>query len=743
MSFLAIDNMDSLMGCNVTVNGTVFIENASAQNGTNISVYSSFGDGLRFWNVSCIDDALNVNFSQSLFFSMNRSPEISVSFPVNGTWHNVTNATVLYRAFDNDNLTNCSVVFDSAINQTATNVTSNSTNNFTLADISEGLHTLYVECVDNGTFRNRNVSRSISFYVDVSPPNVTLSSPALGFWSNFTDVLFNFTAVDLLASSMACNLTINSSILVSNISAPNNTAVNLSLLNLTDALYSWNVSCVDSAYNVNVSETRLLNMSVSPSVYALGPANWSWVNTLNMSFNYTVSDNDVLGNCSLVLNSTVNQTNYSVPRNANVSFYVSAVDEGSHNWSVVCVDNGTYRLSNYSVERFFTVDYTRPWVLLSSPVQGFVSYNSTIDFNFTVFDNFNDNITCNLTVGGVVNLTRVVRNGTSVNETVSGFSAGTHLWNVTCLDTANNTNVSITGNFTVPKAQLQVHSSGIFFNVSSFVELAPTAVFANISNTGGVDALNFTVRFVNGSSQISSLLLNLSHRSNTTLNVSWLPPVGFQNVSVIVDSINLVPEDNESDNNATVNVSVPLWHTVYGNVSGTLLISMNSSSLFVWNVTPSSNGNIYVADLDSSFRWVNATPLGINATGSNSSGDFEELDSAFGTSGLSDSVNATFTSSGRPSALTSFVVFNRQVGNVPSANSTNSTDFLTGILWDASDSAAAGEYNGSQDVVFISNINESLQGKFGVYDFEVRVPSKLRAFKGPDPVSVVFYVELK
>lgn len=85
-------------------------------------------------------------------------------------------------------------------------------------------------------------------------------------------------------------------------------------------------------------------------------------------------------------------------------------------------------------------------------------------------------------------------------------------------------------------------------------------------------------------------------------------------------------------------------------------------------------------------------------------------------------------------------LFGRQIADVPVIDSTNTSAFRTGILWDMSDGGAS--YNGGQDVAFITQINMSQQGSRGVYDYEIRVPATLRSYTGASP-TVAFYVELK
>ena len=96
-----------------------------------------------------------------------------------------------------------------------------------------------------------------------------------------------------------------------------------------------------------------------------------------------------------------------------------------------------------------------------------------------------------------------------------------------------------------------------------------------------------------------------------------------------------------------------------------------------------------------------------------------------------------------PLNVTSFVVFTDTIYNVSIVNSTNNTNFVTGILWDQSDETGDGQFNGSEDVLFITEIKRNQLGRYGNYDFEIRVPSELKKYKGPDLNSVTFYVELK
>ena len=122
-----------------------------------------------------------------------------------------------------------------------------------------------------------------------------------------------------------------------------------------------------------------------------------------------------------------------------------------------------------------------------------------------------------------------------------------------------------------------------------------------------------------------------------------------------------------------------------------------------------------------------------------------ELDTALESTNLTDSINRTWLRNHVPVNITEFIIFADEIRNISIVNSSNTSIFTTGILWDQSDDAPGvgnGEFNGSEDVVFITGISRAQPGLYGVYDFEVKVPSTLRDYKGPDQNSVTFYVEL-
>jgi hypothetical protein len=108
-----------------------------------------------------------------------------------------------------------------------------------------------------------------------------------------------------------------------------------------------------------------------------------------------------------------------------------------------------------------------------------------------------------------------------------------------------------------------------------------------------------------------------------------------------------------------------------------------------------------------------------------------------------DSISALYLTAFVPNEVDSFSVFGRTLPAVPVTQSTSNNNFKTGILWDSSDDTN-GEFDiaEAEDLIFVSKINKGAVGNYGTYDYELRVPAKLREYSGAGS-EAVFYVELQ
>jgi hypothetical protein len=130
-------------------------------------------------------------------------------------------------------------------------------------------------------------------------------------------------------------------------------------------------------------------------------------------------------------------------------------------YNVTIYANDSWGNSNSSETTFFTVvDEVPPSAVVTHPLNGHNSSTDYILFNFTAIDNFFINLTCNITIDGVVNVSNInVTNGTYANRTVSNLGEGTHTWNISCKDSNNNTNTSAAREFIVIKGPAVVNAT--------------------------------------------------------------------------------------------------------------------------------------------------------------------------------------------------------------------------------------------------------------------------------------------
>ena len=235
-----------------------------------------------------------------------------------------------------------------------------------------------------------------------------------------------------------------------------------------------------------------------------------------------------------------------------------------------------------------------------------------------------------------------------------------------------------------------------------------------------------------------------------TVNVSWQPGDKFYyEIFVIADpelvSGGSIPEENESNNYAFTSIIIGSYNMIFGNMSGVLNIKQNETNrtVFEWLPFNFTGTNIYAADYESIISWSSLKPLGRSTANISEFDDFDQLDIALQMENNSDDINATWTIEGSPRETRIFSIFGKTIDMVPVVNSTNISDFTTGIMWDSSDPSMGGRFSGTQDVVFVTTVSSNTEGAYGIYDFEFKIPSNLKLQKTTNTGSIVLYTEIK
>ncbi len=492
-------------------------------------------------------------------------------------------------------------------------------------------------------------------------------------------------------------------------------------------------------YPANNSRFNLSDFyNVTANVSMLGPAGGlnctSYIvrSVSNKSnFTYNDSNNHTLANIGLgVMKQTI--WNMTAARNGTllISVYAACTSDTSNleheDWDSVSV---------------YLQDTIAPNITLSSPGNGSVNTSTfNINFSFTAHD-FTSPLVCTLVIDGVANRT----NSSTISDVEAKMQIrlplGVHQWSVNCTDEAllrgNSTNFSI--EISVP--EFQIFTENITFFPPSPVQNQTVIVNASILNSG-TNATNVVVQIIQNDTVYSSLR-NLTlpfflGNSRIIVNASFVAHVGSNNIFVRVDPNNIFEESEESDNYANNSFFISAWQIYHGNTTGRLELSTTLNvTILNWKTTMR---NIFFSETGAQFSWTQLHPLGLDLTNATRLDDFLQADIALNTSDYLDSLNLSYTNNGQVRQNATFFFFNRTFVGVPALNTTNSSIFQTAALWDAGDGGT--EFDGSQDLLFVTRVNLSAKGFYGTYDYEIRVPPGLKDFRNPAFDTITIYVEL-
>jgi len=188
------------------------------------------------------------------------------------------------------------------------------------------------------------------------------------------------------------------------------------------------------------NSTRKNVSNMAPSYILVAPADSSWHNGSSITLWATASDPDEDPiNYHWYIDGSYNSTT------AN-NYTTLSFSQGSHTWQIQ-VGDGEDNSSLSSAWSFY-VDLIEPETILFAPEDGLETTQTSQTFNWTVIDNMDTVLDCNLTINSIVNVTTTVNNGTHKTLTKS-FGDGIYFWNVTCWDNAGNINWTETRNFTI------------------------------------------------------------------------------------------------------------------------------------------------------------------------------------------------------------------------------------------------------------------------------------------------------
>ncbi|MFP4403497.1 MAG: LamG-like jellyroll fold domain-containing protein [Candidatus Woesearchaeota archaeon] len=191
----------------------------------------------------------------------------------------------------------------------------------------------------------------------------------------------------------------------------------------------------------------------------------------------------------------------------------------------------------------------------------------------------------------------------------------------------------------------------------------------------------------------------------------------------------------------TFNIDKYPYNIFYGNATANLMLGFDNNIFYEYNKPTIKN--IYAIDIDSNINYDHLIPIGRNIHNNPASNDFYKLDVLLNLTNRSDSIKNLFaTDNSTPKQTDTFNIYGRVVENVPIINSTNNSNFITGILWDSYNTISEEfDINEKQNIVFITKYNEEKQGKYGIYGYEIKIPYTLGNYSKSNN-NIVFYKEI-
>ncbi len=493
----------------------------------------------------------------------------------------------------------------------------------------------------------------------------------------------------------------------------------------------------------------------------------SYANTLNRLY---FSDNTTLG----IDKSSTSQTSdiewFVLNSEYNVSSAIGAEEEWiarntsltggdgtwTWPWSTTGQELGDYTAVSLATKDAFqngvgwfnfniTPDVTPPNVTLWLPVDFHEQGVGLVDFQYQVSDANLDE--CVLWFGKDGSWDANETDPAPVNDANNTFDdiyfgIGLWEWNVRCNDTEGNYGTA-SANFTLNVTGPDLVPTAIFFNYSDLIEGTNITIFANITNQGlSATEGDFTVQFFLGDPDVDGVQISgnitvgvLAINENVTVNVTYILQAGVNNIYVDLDRNQSINESDESNNKLNNTLTVELYQYFYGNVSsGVRLDNSNNDSFVIFGNQSNKDGHIFIADTDSSFDFTNLYALTRNELENPTANDFTDADENMNTTPYNDNVKQVW--GGGTDTPLQTQNFSLSIGNityVPIVNSSNSSKFVTGILWDSGDDSSSNDQydtTDKEDLVFITRVNASMSGQWGLVDYEIRLPALLREYTG-------------
>lgn len=362
---------------------------------------------------------------------------------------------------------------------------------FMAGGLSNGVHTVEVIATDA---LPETGSDSVTFTVDMLPPDVAITSPTAGSHLDTSSVTLDFTATDAHLFSVQCSV-------AGGPFANCNSGVTFS--GLAEGPINFEVRALDSAGNMSLASVSVTLDSTDPSVTITSPADAAVFSTDSVNVSFTATDTNLNAvECSL------DGAAFSACSSPHA---LVGLSEASHTVVVRATDVAG-NIGSDSVT--FTVESLPPVVTITSPTAGQYFASNSVAVSFTATDSNLHQVRCSIDGGNFTNCTSP-RNYT-------GLAQGSHTVSVRASDRSGNettASVSFIVDTIVPVVSITSPTAGQQF-MTNAVNVTFSATDTNtLSVTCNVDGAGFNPC-------TSPLALNGLSQGSHTVVVRGTDPAG-------------------------------------------------------------------------------------------------------------------------------------------------------------------------------------------------------------------------
>jgi len=441
------------------------------------------------------DSAGNENSSSISFTIDTTYPQISITTPTNNSNSSDTGLDVNYTVSD-ANLESCWYSNDTM----AVNTTLASCANITSVTWSEGQHNVTIWANDSS---NNLGSSSVTFTIDITNPQVSITTPSNNTNTTNTGIDVNYTTSDSTAGVDSCwysNDTMSANTTLAS-------CANITSVTWSEGQHNVTIWANDSAGNTNQSsvtftiDTRTEIDFVSPSM------NSGEYSQTTIWANISVTETTGIDTINISLyNSTHNIINSTNSSTSSLFTNFTGLSEG--NYYLNATVNDTLGNSNLTETRNITLDITNPVINLITPASNENFSTSTIELNFTITENFTIDTTKYLLDN--TNTTLGLDDKFKIDEVTIGSN-----------DEDDSTYDNLSQSFT-PAEEMQVKEIAIYLK----------------RNLAGNSNSKLQIRTESNGAPSSNILAEASINNNTvSTSYSWINLTLNQTVNLTADTV--------------------------------------------------------------------------------------------------------------------------------------------------------------------------------------------------------------